>query len=161
MTAPVSPAAAGSPAAAPGPAWHTLTIDDALARQRVTAEAGLTSAEAAARLQASGPNKFAEGKREPRWRAFLRQYADPMQIVLLGAGIASLFIPNQFATGCVLILLTLLNAAMGLNQEGKASASVAPAVMRSRTWARRCAGSSTSLDTDSMWLAPPSPLERP
>ncbi len=47
-----------------------------------------------------------------------------MQIVLLVAGGLSLFIPNQFATGVVLILLTLLNAAMGLNQEGKASASV-------------------------------------
>jgi Ca2+-transporting ATPase len=48
-----------------------------------------------------------------------------MQIVLLIAGIVSLFIPNQFATGVLLIALTLLNAAMGLNQEGKASASVA------------------------------------
>ncbi len=48
-----------------------------------------------------------------------------MQIVLLAAGILSLFIPNQVATGVVLIALTLLNAAMGLSQEGKASASVA------------------------------------
>ena len=45
-----------------------------------------------------------------------------MQIVLLAAGVLSLFIPDQVATGVVLIGLTLLNAAMGLNQEGKASA---------------------------------------
>ena len=63
--------------------------------------------------------------KEPRWQAFLRQYKDPMQIVLLAAGILSLFLPGQFATGVVLIGLTLLNAAMGLNQEGKAEASVA------------------------------------
>ncbi len=55
----------------------------------------------------------------------MRQYKDPMQIVLLAAGILSLFIPNQVATGVVLIALTLLNAAMGLSQEGKANASVA------------------------------------
>ena len=48
-----------------------------------------------------------------------------MQIVLLAAGILSLFLPGQVATGVVLIGLTLLNAAMGLSQEGKASASVA------------------------------------
>ena len=48
-----------------------------------------------------------------------------MQIVLLVAGVLSLFIPNQFATGVLLIALTLLNAAMGLNQEGKASAATA------------------------------------
>ena len=41
------------------------------------------------------------------------------------AGIVSLFLPGQFATGVVLILLTLLNAFLGLNQEGKAEASVA------------------------------------
>ena len=48
-----------------------------------------------------------------------------MQIVLLIAGIVSLFIPSQFATGVLLIGLTLFNAALGLSQEGKASASVA------------------------------------
>ena len=48
-----------------------------------------------------------------------------MQIVLLVAGVLSLFLPGQVATGVVLIGLTLLNAAMGLNQEGKANASVA------------------------------------
>src|SRR4029079_5227882 len=37
----------------------------------------------------------------------------------------SLFLPGQFATGVLLILLTLLNAFLGVNQEGKAEASVA------------------------------------
>ena len=32
-------------------------------------------------------------------QAFIRQYKDPMQIVLLAAGILCLFIPGQFATG--------------------------------------------------------------
>ena len=53
----------------------------------------------------------------------MRQYADPMQVVLLVAGIVCLFLPGQFATGVLLILLTLFNALMGLNQEGKAEAS--------------------------------------
>ena len=106
-------------------AWHALTPEAALQAQSVTPEAGLTTAEAERRRATYGPNKFAEAPREPRWQAFLRQYKDPMQIVLLAAGVLSLFIPGQAATGAVLIGLTLLNAAMGLNQEGKASASVA------------------------------------
>ncbi len=109
----------------PAVAWHGLTPAAALERQGVDPAAGLTSAEAESRRAQYGPNKFAEGAKEPRWQAFVRQYKDPMQIVLLGAGILSLFIPNQVATGIVLIVLTLLNAAMGLNQEGKANASVA------------------------------------
>ena len=106
-------------------AWHGLTPAAALERQGVTLAEGLTSAEADARRARVGPNRFAEAAKEPRWQAFVRQYKDPMQIVLLAAGVLSLFIPNQVATGVVLIALTLLNAAMGLSQEGKASASVA------------------------------------
>src|SRR6478735_10888122 len=105
--------------------WHALTPQAALERQGVTVEHGLTQAEADSRRAKYGANKFAEPPKEPRWQAFLRQYQDPMQIVLLAAGILSLFLPDQIATGVVLIGLTLFNAAMGLNQEGKASASVA------------------------------------
>jgi P-type Ca2+ transporter type 2C len=105
--------------------WHSLTVDDALAAQGVDPAAGLSTSEAESRRATYGSNKFAEAPKEPRWRAFLRQYSDPMQLVLLAAGVLSLFIPDQVPTAVVLIGLTLFNAAMGLNQEGKASASVA------------------------------------
>ena len=87
--------------------------------------AGLSSEEAAERLTRYGPNKFAEAKTEPRWHAFLRQYRDPMQIVLLGAGVISIYPVKQPGTGIMILLLTLLNAVLGLNQEGKAAAAVA------------------------------------
>jgi Ca2+-transporting ATPase len=106
-------------------AWHSLSPAEVLERQGVTVERGLSSAEVTERRTRFGPNRFAEAAKEPRWQAFARQYKDPMQIVLLAAGIVSLFLPGQVPTGVVLIALTLLNAAMGLNQEGKASASVA------------------------------------
>lgn len=110
---------------AAAPAWHTLSAEQALEAQGVEPSLGLTDSEAAERLAHFGPNKVTAGKVEPKWRAFLRQYRDPMQIVLLVAGGISLFLPGQLATGVLLILLTLFNAALGLNQEGKAEASVA------------------------------------
>jgi P-type Ca2+ transporter type 2C len=64
-------------------------------------------------------------KVEPRWHAFLRQYRDPMQIVLLVAGIGSIWPLHELGTGLVLLFLTLFNAVLGLNQEGKAAAAVA------------------------------------
>src|SRR3954452_3371055 len=118
-----APAAAA--AATPATAWHGLTPEAALAELKVNQAAGLSAAEVEARRATYGPNKFAEPPKEPTWQRFLRQYRDPMQIVLLVAGIVSLFIPNQALTGVVLILLTLFNAFLGLNQEGKAEASVA------------------------------------
>src|SRR5262245_21683961 len=106
-------------------AWHALAPEAVLEALTVDAGTGLATAEADKRRGTYGPNKFAEAPREPRWRAFLRQYRDPMQLVLLGAGVACLFLPGQIPTGIVLILLTVFNALMGVNQEGKAEASVA------------------------------------
>src|SRR5918994_484878 len=117
---------ATTPAAATEtPTWHMLTAEDALQSLGVEPERGLTSAEAAERLQRYGPNRFAEAKTESRLHAFLRQYQDPMQIVLLGAGVISIYPVKQLGTGIVILLLTLLNAVLGLNQEGKAAAAVA------------------------------------
>jgi P-type Ca2+ transporter type 2C len=107
------------------PTWHMLTREDAAEGLGVQPDRGLTSGEAAERLKSHGPNKFAEAKTESRWRAFLRQYQDPMQIVLLAAGVISIYPVKQAGTGIVILLLTLLNAMLGLNQEGKAAAAVA------------------------------------
>src|SRR4051794_11806121 len=107
------------------PVWHVLTRDVALQELGVEPERGLTSDEAAERLERYGPNRFAEARAESRWHAFLRQYQDPMQIVLVVAGIISIYPVKQPGTGIVILLLTLLNAVLGLSQEGKAAAAVA------------------------------------
>ena len=107
------------------PTWHALTRESALGELHVEPASGLSSDEAAKRLEQYGPNRFAEAKSESRLHAFLRQYRDPMQIVLLAAGVISIYPVKQAGTGIVILLLTLLNAVLGLNQEGKAAAAVA------------------------------------
>src|SRR5436190_1541752 len=107
------------------PTWHVRSSADVVAELGVEPEAGLSGQEAAERLRRYGPNKFAEAKTEPRWHAFLRQYQDPMQIVLAVAGVISIYPVKQPGTGIVILLLTLVNAVLGLNQEGKAAAAVA------------------------------------
>ena len=126
MTSGVTDTPTSGPPSAPGQtAWHTLSADQVLHSEEVDAQRGLSSAEAGARAQRFGPNKLAEGRAEPRWHAFVRQYRDPMQIVLLAAGIGSLYPLKQLGTGLLLILLTLFNAVEGLHQEGKAAEAVA------------------------------------
>ena len=117
MTAPESAGAAG--------AWHAQTGEQVAGAFGVDPATGLTAAEVETRRAKYGPNKFAESAQEPRWHALLRQYRDPMQIVLLVAGIGSIYPVKEYGTGVVLILLTVLNAVLGLNQEGKAAAAVA------------------------------------
>jgi Ca2+-transporting ATPase len=127
---PSGPAGAPAPPSGPTPdadghAWHALSADLVLQAEHVDAQEGLSSAEVLARTQRFGPNKFDSGKAESRWRAFVRQYDDPMQIVLLGAGVGSLYPLKELGTGLLLLLLTVFNAVLGLRQEGKAAAAVA------------------------------------
>lgn len=121
------PAGAPGPVLAPGddaPVWHTLRTDQVLQAEKVDGPRGLSSAEAASRAERFGRNTFETATAEPRWRAFIRQYSDLMQIVLLGAGLVSLGL-QEWETGIVLILLTLFSAVLGLPQERKAAAAVA------------------------------------
>jgi Ca2+-transporting ATPase len=106
-------------------AWHARTAEEACAQLRVNPETGLEEVEVERRRAQYGQNKLAEAKKEPGWRAFLRQYRDLMQLVLLGAAIVSMVALQEFSTGIVIIGLTVLNAILGLNQEGKAAESVA------------------------------------
>ena len=94
-------------------------------RVGVDPASGLSAAEVTSRRASFGPNMFAVAEVEPRWRAFIRQYRDAMQIVLLVAGIGSLYPLKELGTGIVLIFLTLFNAVLGLRQEGKAAEAVA------------------------------------
>ena len=109
----------------PATAWYALSGDEVAKQLGVDVHAGLTTAEATARREQYGPNKFAEAKPEPRWHAFVRQYRDVMQIVLLVVGIGSLWPLQQWGTGIMVLLLTVFNAILGLHQEGKAAEAVA------------------------------------
>ena len=117
--------------AAPAPAqpedkqWFALASDVVAQELGTDEHSGLAPAEASTRLETYGPNAFVAAETEPRWRAFVRQYRDPMQIVLLVAGIGSIWPLHELGTGLVLLFLTLFNAVLGLNQEGKAAAAVA------------------------------------
>jgi Ca2+-transporting ATPase len=124
-TAEEAPAATDGLGESQSVAWYTLAPDEVGRRLGVDPASGLSAAEAASRLASVGPNKFAEVEVEPRWRAFVRQYRDPMQIVLLVAGIGSLYPLKELGTGLVLLFLTLFNAVLGLRQEGKAAEAVA------------------------------------
>jgi P-type Ca2+ transporter type 2C len=105
--------------------WYRLTADEACRRLGVDPAVGLDDAEVAERRARYGPNKLAEEAKEPAWHAFLRQYRDLMQLVLIGAAVVSIVALQDVSTGLVVFGLTVLNAVMGLNQEGKAAESVA------------------------------------
>ena len=117
-------------ATAPAPAerstdWYGLSDEDVCRRLDVDPAVGLSATEVAERRQRYGPNKLAEEAKEPAWQAFVRQYRDLMQLVLVGAAVVSIVALQDISTGVVVLGLTVVNAVMGLHQEGKAAESVA------------------------------------
>ncbi|MFD4228818.1 cation-translocating P-type ATPase [Streptomyces sp. NPDC058545] len=103
--------------------WYTRAPEEVVAAFGVDPAVGLSAARAAELLAAHGPNSLPEEKRTPAWRRFLKQYRSYMQIVLVVAAIVSLLI-KEWTTGILLIVLTLLNAVVGLRQEGKAESAM-------------------------------------
>ncbi|GAB7103212.1 cation-transporting P-type ATPase [Streptomyces phaeofaciens JCM 4814] len=105
------------------PDWYARTPQDVTAALGVDPAAGLPAAKAAELLAAHGPNALPEEQPPPTWRRFLDQYRSYMQIVLVGAAIVSLAI-QEWSTAILLAALTLLNAVVGLRQEGKAESAM-------------------------------------
>ena len=99
---------------------------EAVAQQlKVNPAKGLSAADAEQRLKQYGPNVLAAKKKESGWQAFLRQYRDFMQILLVGAALLSLVATREVGTTLALLGLTVFNAMLGLRGESKAEASLA------------------------------------
>ncbi len=96
-------------------------------------ENGLSQAEAEKRLAANGRNKLAEGKKKSWLKRFFEQLVNPMIIVLLiaaGVNFATVLVERahggdeSFAEFFVIIAVVLLNAILGVVQEGKAEQAI-------------------------------------
>ena len=107
------------------PKWYTMTPEEVGKQLQVDPAKGLSAAEAQQRQQKYGPNMLAGKKKEPGWQAFLRQYQDFMQILLLGAAVVNQIVTGEWGTTIVLVVLTIFNAVLGLRGESKAEASLA------------------------------------
>ncbi|MEV4972099.1 cation-translocating P-type ATPase [Streptomyces scopuliridis] len=106
-----------------GDGWYAHTPEEVVAAFGVDPPVGLSGARATQLLTAHGPNSLPEEKRAPAWRRFLAQYRSYMQIVLVAAAVVSLLI-QEWTTAILLIVLTLVNAVVGLRQEGKAESAM-------------------------------------
>lgn len=91
-------------------------------------ESGLSEDESAKRLAANGKNKLAEGKKESVFVRFLKQFAEPMTIILIVAAIISGImsgINGEFPSDVIIIMaVVLINAILGVVQESKAEKAI-------------------------------------
>jgi P-type Ca2+ transporter type 2C len=103
--------------------WYELGAEEVAADIGVDPAVGLSSEEAASLLAEQGPNALPAERSAPGWRRFLDQYRSYMQVILVGAAIVSLAV-QEWSTGTLLVLISVLNALVGLRQEGKAESAM-------------------------------------
>jgi len=107
----------------PAGSWYARSPDAVAKAFSVDPDIGLSAARAAELLSANGPNALPEEKSKPGWQRFLDQYRSYMQIILVAAALVSLLI-KEWSTAVLLAALTVLNAVVGLRQEGKAESAM-------------------------------------
>ena len=94
-------------------------------------EGGLTSAEAARRLEKNGANALSEGKKKSKLLLFLAQFTDLMTVILiiaaaLSAGLAvATGDKSELADTVILLAVILLNAIIGFFQQYRADTAIA------------------------------------
>jgi magnesium-transporting ATPase (P-type) len=100
---------------------------DAVFTELETASGGLAADEAARRLERYGPNELAFRK-TPAWVRFLRQFEDPMVLILLATGLftgtLTAFGSEMLPDTIVIFGVVILNAVLGFVQEGKAEGAL-------------------------------------
>ena len=103
------------------PIWQRTRAE--LLRDLDCSEDGLSSQEAAARLEQHGPNELQSGKQKSFPRIFAEQFADFLVIILILAAIVSALLGDVESTVVILAVITM-NAILGTVQTVKASASL-------------------------------------
>ena len=114
---------APSGSAASDAAWYAVAPEDVAKRLDVDPAQGLSAAKAAELLTKNGPNALPAEATTPVWQQFLGQYRSYMQIILVGAAVASMLI-GEISTGIVVLAITALNALGGMRQQGKAESAM-------------------------------------
>ncbi|WP_138468848.1 cation-translocating P-type ATPase [Poseidonocella sp. HB161398] len=105
------------------PPW-TVPAAALLAAAGSDAGTGLAEAEAARRLDLHGENRLAETAAEPPWKLFLRQFLNPLLIILLcGAAISA--VTGHLIDTVAIAVIVFLNAAISFWQEYSAERSLA------------------------------------
>jgi magnesium-transporting ATPase (P-type) len=102
--------------------WYRTEAGQSLG-ELASSEGGLSSREAAGRLDRFGPNKLAEEEQISRLQILLHQFTSPLIYILLIAAGVTLLLEEYIDSG-VILAVVLLNAVIGYLQEYKAEESV-------------------------------------
>lgn len=103
--------------------WHAKDVAEVLTLLN-SSEQGLSADEAVKRLSQYGPNRLPRGVRRSVWQRFLSQCHNVLIYILLVAAVI-VFTLGHWVDGSVILAVILINAIIGVIQEGKAEDAIA------------------------------------
>jgi len=104
------------------PAWHTLSVDDAVERLR-SSTGGLTSDQARQRLAEYGPNELQAAQRISPWALLAAQFRNVLIVILLVATALSAFLGHAVEAIAITVIV-LFAVLLGFVQEYRAERAI-------------------------------------
>ena len=99
--------------------WYALSVEETIAKLQTEQTKGLSSEEAQNRLKQYGENKLPEVKKQSFFVRFIKHFNDILIYVLFAAAIVTTVL-GHYADTVVILIVTVINAAIGFIQENKA-----------------------------------------
>jgi Ca2+-transporting ATPase len=107
-----------------GKTWHAQQPVETVTALKTDARQGLAEAEARRRLEAGGYNELQERPRPGFWEMLLAQFNNFVIWILIGASIVSALL-GDYVEAVAIMAIVILNAVIGVVQEGKAEEALA------------------------------------
>lgn len=103
--------------------YYAADKEQVVASLAADVAAGLDSREVTARLEKYGYNRLKEAEKEPYYKKILRQFEDFTVLILIVAAIISGFTGDALEA-VIIIAIVVVNAVLGVMQEGRAEKAV-------------------------------------
>jgi Ca2+-transporting ATPase len=104
--------------------WHRIGVDDALKVLETDHKKGLSESEAKTRLERYGPNALAEEEEKTLFQMFVDQFKDFLVLILVASTVIAALM-GEWVDASVIMAILILNAIMGVVQEGRAGKALA------------------------------------
>ena len=104
--------------------WHILSSEDVLKSLETDIAKGLAKTEVERRLEKYGKNELAEAPHASWLQRFIAQFNNFVIYILLFAVVVS-FVLGDYVEAIAIMLIVILNATLGLVQEGRAEQALA------------------------------------
>lgn len=99
---------------------HSMPLEEMLERLKTDTEKGLTQQRVQKRREKFGYNEFREQEERTILHTFLEQFKNPLVLILLAAGVATVVL-GEYIDAIVIAAALVINVSIGVFQEARAS----------------------------------------